>query len=158
MIGEAWSRGSVGLIVGAVFGAILSVLAMASAAGGHGTYLPLAIFGAPISLVAGGWFGFLAVPIVWAAIGLAVGAARPPLVAAIVLALHLVGVGAVVVLGSTYESSDEQWHYLERAQVQVGRAIRVALLTYAAGLVTAWGTVVIRGLRQRRRGRHSSVA
>ena len=43
--------GAAGALCGAVYGAGLFVFAIPPAGYGHGTYLPFAVFGAPLSLV-----------------------------------------------------------------------------------------------------------
>jgi len=59
-------------VLGVVGGIVLTLLALGAAGAGHGTYLPIAVFGAPFSLlsVTGGILGTL---VMWPAIGIMTG-------------------------------------------------------------------------------------
>jgi hypothetical protein len=127
-------------LLGGAYGAVLLVFAIGLASGSFGTYFPLAIFGAPIGLV-GGWLGYPAVVLLWLAVGFAFGAARRPVAPAALLLIHLLGVAAVLVWGSRYESAEEQWRYLDLASVSAGATLWTAFSIYAVGQLSAWGLV-----------------
>lgn len=144
-----WSNGAVGAIVGGVFGVALVLLSLSPMGAGHGTYLTVAIFGAPLSLI-GGWPLFSEVVLMWMAIGFLL-AARNPVPATVILSLHLVGVLVVLQWGSGLETGEEQWQYLERARPHFARAIRIAFLTYAAGHLLAWIVLALRWVKRKHR-------
>ena len=137
-------------IIGGLYGAGLLVLAALLTGGGHGTYLPLLIFGAPLTFV-GGWLSFLSIIVLWATIGFVLGAYRRPIAPSIVLLLHLVSVGVILARGSGFESAEEQWEHLARVQVYAGESVKTAFGVYASGQIAAWGFLVVRALLQRRR-------
>ena len=56
------------LMLGGLYGAILSCIGFMLAGAGHGTYLMLAIASAPLSLLGGVWF-FVAPPLLWTVVG-----------------------------------------------------------------------------------------
>ena len=62
-------------LCGSVYGAGLFIFALLAAGFGHGTYLPFAVFGAPISLVHER-SALVGVLILWPAAGFVLGASR----------------------------------------------------------------------------------
>lgn len=118
-------------VLGCASGVVLWLLAMFCTGGGHGTYLPIAVFGAPLSLIPGVWL--VSPLVIWPLVGIAVD--RRWRFALLVLALsHASGVGAAVMLGTRFEGPDEQWTYLANAARQIGPVIAVAFNLYAAAL------------------------
>ena len=117
--------------LGLASGTVLWFLAFLCAGGGHGTYLPLAVFGAPLSLLPGVWL--VSPLIMWPLSGVAV-ARRWRLALVVLILCHLSGVVAGVVLGTPVESVDEQWGYLAKAARQIGLIIVTAFIVYAAAL------------------------
>jgi hypothetical protein len=150
MTRDDWQNGVVGFVGGSVFGGALLLLSLRPMGGGHGTYLPVALFGAPLSLVGGDWPSFVEVVLVWAAIGFLLGAVQHPGPAATLLLVQLAGMLAVLKWGSRYALGEEQWQYFERAEPYFGRAISVAVLTYAVGHLSAWIWVAVKWVKRRR--------
>ena len=118
-------------VLGCAGGIVLWLLAMFCAGGGHGTYLPVAVFGAPLSLIPG--LGLLSPLVLWPLVGVAVDR-RWRLALLILVLSHACGVGAAVMLGTPFEGSDEQWTYLANAARQIGPVIAVAFILYAAAI------------------------
>jgi hypothetical protein len=135
-------------IGGALYGIVLCILGLLAAGWGHGTYLPIAVFGAPLGLVLGplGLLGLLACLAWWPAVGFALGSSRGPGPAAILLTLHAVAVLSLFVFGTPFESADEQWDYYRQAQVHVGPAIFTGWIVYVVGQAAAWALVLVRWL------------
>jgi hypothetical protein len=125
-----------------VYGATLFVFAFLAAGGGHGTYLPFAVFGAPLSLLHQklGLFGVL---ILWPIAGFVLGGSRRLIWPLLLLLGHLAAVGAILTWGTPFESPEEQWQYLEAAQRRVG-AIWSGLAIYAVGQLLAWAALLLR--------------
>jgi hypothetical protein len=117
--------------LGCAFGVVLWLLALFCTGGGHGTYLPIAVFGAPLSLIPGIWL--LSPLIMWSLSGVAVARRWRPALAVLVLS-HAFGVAIAVLLGTPFESSDEQWTYLANAVRQIGVVIVAAFSLYAFGI------------------------
>lgn len=120
------------VLLGCAFGVLLWLLALFCTGGGHGTYLPIAVFGAPLSLIPG--IGLLSPLIMWSLSGVAV-ARRWQAALAVLVFSHASGVAAAVLLGTPFESSDEQWTYLANAIRQIGLVIVAAFVLYAFGIV-----------------------
>lgn len=120
---------------GLAFGAILFVFAFGSAGAGHGTYLPSAIFAAPLSLVP--LFGLFAAPALWGLMGWLVrNEQRWP--AIIAISIHSFAVILLLVLGNPEEPGSEQWRYFWQAERVVGWWLWTGLAIYVVGLVSAW--------------------
>jgi hypothetical protein len=128
-------------IIGVCFGIALWVLGLLCGGAGHGTYLPLALSGAPLSLAPG--VGIFATPVVWAVLGVAFRTIRGHVPRLVILAAHLSGVLAVLLMGTPIESAMEQWKYLLNAQRQIGLLVAGALMLHAVG-VTAFVYFAVR--------------
>jgi hypothetical protein len=116
------------VLLGCASGVVLWLLALFCAGGGHGTYLPIAVFGAPLSLIPG--IALVSPLIVWSLSGVAVARRWRPALAVLVLS-HASGVAAAMLLGTPFENSDDQWTYLANAIRQIGVAIVAAFVLYA---------------------------
>jgi hypothetical protein len=143
--------GIAGALCGAVYGVGLFVFAIPPTGYGHGTYLPFAVFGAPLSLVHErlALFGVL---ILWPVGGFVLGASRRAIWPVLFLLVHALAVGAVLLWGSPFESGDRQWEYFEKAKRQFGGAITSGLIVYLTGQVAAWALVLFRIVRRGDRG------
>lgn len=124
---------------GLCYALVLFLSAYICAGGGDGSYLLFAIFGAPLSLIhpVAAIFGLL---LLWplCAFLLSRSDSRPWAVR--LLILHLVGVCAVLVVGTAFESPREQ---SERFKEMLGDSLALffslgGLLVYVAGQVVAW--------------------
>ena len=140
-------RGAAFSLWGAVYGVALFACAFIAAGGGHGSYLPFAIFGAPLSLVHPEG-GLLAVVILWVAGGFLLGVTRQVRWRASFLAIHALAGGAILLWGNRFESASEQWDYFERARTFVGGYIAAGWIIYGAGQLSAWNVL----WRDRREG------
>src|SRR5436190_20956429 len=123
---------------GAVFGAALFACAFMTAAGGHGSYLSFAVFGAPLSLVHPE-FGLFGVLVIWAFAGLLFGMTRRVAWRAAFLLLHVLAVGMILFWGSRFESIPEQWERFEMVRTRGGGSYTtVGFTIYIAGQILAW--------------------
>jgi len=136
------------------FGIVLFVLAFRSAGGGHGSYLPFAIFAAPLSLVP--IFGFFAAPLLWASIGWLLAEPQQWLAIIITLSVHTAGVCLVLVLGNPLEPGGEQWRYFWEVERVIPWWLWSAIILYAAGLASAWA-LAIGSMRANRHTSSTSV-
>jgi hypothetical protein len=118
-------------VVGLASGVLLWLLALFCAGGGHGTYLPIAVFGAPLSLLPGVWL--VSPLIMWPLFGVAVARRWRLALGGLVLS-HVLGVVAGAIYGTPVESSQEQWSYLANAARQIGPIIAMAFILYAAAI------------------------
>lgn len=100
-------------LVGLVFGLVLFVFGIGALGIGHGTFLPMAVYGAPFSAVP--FAGMLAAPFWWTALGWAISSRRSKLALAM-LALNLAGAGVFVLLGTPMEHGEDQWRYFEHTK------------------------------------------
>lgn len=115
------SRPLRGALAGSFYGIGLLVWAFIAAGGGHGSYLPAGLVAAPFSSVFR--FGAVAAPVLWAAIGYALGR-RWGGVALVLLGIHAAGAATNLVYGTPWETSDQQWEYLAR----IGRASAIVFV------------------------------
>ena len=121
--------------IGFAYGWALFLLAFISAGAGHGSYLPAALFGAPLSLIPTA--GFFVAPIWWAIVGRLLG--QPMRLPAIILmTVHVVAVGLLLWLGNPAEPGDEQWRYFWQAERAIPPALWGGIGLYATGQVVAW--------------------
>lgn len=137
MTAHLWNSRLSASVLGGLYGVVLLVFAVILAGAGHSTYLPLAVFGAPFSLL-GGWFAFVAIAVLWSAVGLAIGAGKGPAVPAGMLLIHAISVAAVLIWGSGFESAEARWRDLQRVRSSADGLVKVAFAFYAAGQVAAW--------------------
>jgi hypothetical protein len=106
MLGET-TRAIFGAVTGLLYGCVLTFLAVVAAGAGHGSFIPLYVSSAPVSVLylvakAGGEPAFLAIlfggTLVWAVLGcLAALAGRAARAAAALLAVHYLSALALVV-------------------------------------------------------------
>ena len=120
---------------GFAFGVLLMLSGFASAGFGHGTYLPIALGAAPVSLIPVA--GLFAAPVWWGAIG-ALADRRWLLAVLVVLAVHTVACVGILWLGTPMEPGNELWRYFWRAMRVIPTTVTFSLVVYAAGLGLAW--------------------
>lgn len=132
---------SKGFQAGLVFGGLLMVGSFVVAGGGHGSYLPLAVTGAPLSWVPGA--GVVAPLLLWGALGHLLSAGKRTL-AIVVLGAHTLAVLACLQFGSPYEPGAQQWEYFERARRLMPVTLLATLGLYVMGLAAAWRLVTSR--------------
>ena len=140
---EHASDGSELAFAGGLYGLVLCVIGLLATGWGHGTYLPVAVFGAPFGVLPGplGLFACLAW---WPAVAFAIGASRRPWMAIALLLIHAAAVAAMLVFGTPFESADEQWRYYERARMHYGALLFTGWVVYVVGQATAWSMVLLR--------------
>ncbi len=121
---------------GLVFGAVLFVFAYVSAGYGHGTYLPFAVFGAPLSFIPDLGL-FIAAPVLWGLVGWQV---RNPRrwIRITTMSVHTVAVGLVLLIGIPQEPGPDQWRYFWHAERLIGWWLWSGMAAYALGLIVAW--------------------
>src|SRR5262252_2742427 len=129
---------------GAGYGLLLFGCAFLAAGFGHGTYLPFAVFGAPLSLV-DQKIGLFAVLFVWPIGGFILGASRRLIWPTLFLLAHAVAVGWILWHGTPFERADEQWTYFDQARGALGGAINSGFAIYVTGQCVAW---LLLGLRK----------
>jgi hypothetical protein len=135
-------------VAGLAYGVVLFLFAFVCVGAGHGSYLPFAIFGAPLSLIHP-VAGLFAAPVLWALFGFLMGRTERRMAPAALLLLHLVGVLAVLSFGNSFESKEEQWEYFRKAVRFVPGALWGGFGVYPVGQVVTWTLVVrLRYLRQ----------
>lgn len=120
---------------GLVFGTALMLGALASTGAGHGSYMPLAIAAAPVSLIPVA--GFFAAPIWWGAIGV-LAALRWPLAVLGLLVAHTITVFAILWLGSPMEPGRELWSSFWYTMRHIPFILGPTLVIYMVGLAVAW--------------------
>jgi hypothetical protein len=133
-------------LCGLAFGCVLFVFAFGSAAGGHGSYLPFMMFGAPASLVP--VLGLFAAPAWWAGIGwrLQQGKLSSTMLA---MTLHIVTVVAVLWLGSPMEPGAEQWRYFRDVRAVMPQWLWSGFVVYIIGQATVWCLIAREVIRHR---------
>ena len=134
---------------GGLYGLVLCVIGLLAAGWGHGTYLPIAVFGAP--------FGILLDPLAlfaclvwWPVVGFTIGASRRPWIAIVLLLTHASAVVAMLVFGTPWESADDQWLYYDRARVHYGAMLFTGWVVYVIGQAIGWSMVLVRWLSSER--------
>jgi hypothetical protein len=136
--------GDIELVIGAaLYGAILSVIGLLSAGWGHGTYLPAAVFGAPLAFVPGLLFA-IAPLLWWPFVAYTAGASRRPWLATGLLALHAAGVVFAFVFGTPFESTADQWERLGYTVGLTGPLVLIGMIVYVIGQAVAWSLLLIR--------------
>jgi hypothetical protein len=119
-------------LVGLLFGCVLFIFGLGAAGMAHGTYLPLYIYGAPLSAVP--LAGLLVTPVWWTALGWAISSRRRT-VALGLLAAHIIGATLFVIFGTPMEPGEDQWIYFDRMQTISPVLIWGGLASYAAMLI-----------------------
>ena len=124
--------------VGLLYGILLSIYGFACAGFGHGTYLPLMMIGAPLSLIP--FLGSFVAPILWSLVGWLLGAGynRP---ARIVLILHEISLAMILLLGNPMEPGGEQWNYFKRYANFNPIELWGGLVLYGWGQLVAWRVI-----------------
>lgn len=126
---------------GLAFGIALFPFAFMSAGFGHGTYLPFALFAAPLSLVP--VVGLFAAPVLWAGIGwLFRWRGASPVIAA--LSVHSVAAVLLLMFGTPMEAGADQLKYFLVAQRHAPGWLWTGIGLYGVGLVTAWAFAIER--------------
>jgi hypothetical protein len=107
MVGSEIVRAIAGALAGLLYGCVLTFLAIAAAGAGHGSFIPLYVSSAPLSVLylvakAGGEAAFLAIlfggTLLWAVLGwLVARAGRAPKAALGLLVVHYLSALALVV-------------------------------------------------------------
>ena len=119
-------------IVGLCFGIALWLLGLLCTGAGHGTYLPLSLSGAPLSLVPG--LRFVAPLLLWTIAGIALRRTHRSGPRMVVLVVHLAGIATVLLIGTPFERPTEQWNYFTNAHRQIGVFVDAALLLHVAAV------------------------
>jgi hypothetical protein len=130
--------------VGAAYGVGLLVWAFTAAGFGHGSYLPAGLIAAPISSVF--QFGSITAPLLWAAIGYAIGR-RWAAAGMVLLAVHTASGATSLVRGTPWETPDQQWEQLAYAGRMIPVFVWPGFVVHLVGLVVAF-TMVLRQLRE----------
>lgn len=120
---------------GVAFGLALFVFAFGSAGAGHGSYLPFALFAAPLSLIP--VVGLFAAPVWWGAIGWLLKEGRRPIVVGM-LGIHALTVAGVLSFGTLMEPGAEQWRYFRETHRAMPVWLWTGIALYVVGLVAAW--------------------
>ena len=122
--------------IGFAFGTVLWIVGFGAIRAGHGAYIPLSVFGAPLSLIP--VVGLFAAPFQWAWIGWALrqDSARQ------VLAIHVAGVLFTLALDSFHELGGSQRGYRENALMVIPGPILAGYALYLIGQVLAWGMAI----------------
>ena len=120
---------------GFAFGCVLFVFAFGSAGAGHGSYLPFAIFAAPVSLIPMIWL--FSAPVWWGAVGWLLKQQRSWL-SALVMAGHSSTVGLILWLGTPGEPGSEQWRYFRNTERIIPLWLWSGLVLYVIGLAISW--------------------
>lgn len=126
---------SKGFQAGLTFGGLLMVGSFVVAGGGHGSYLPLALTGAPLSWVPGA--GIVAPMLLWGTLGHLVASGNRAF-AILLLSGHTLAVLACLQLGNPYEPGAQQWEYFARTQRLAPVPLWATLGLYIVGLAAAW--------------------
>jgi hypothetical protein len=129
-----------GALVGGGYGVALGISGVLCAAGGHGTYIPVALYGAPLTLV-GIPAAILGAPVIWAALGFLVVDNRrsQSLPVALACAQYLTAIAVWAGLGQS-EFSD--WGHLFRTLHRLGLEVLVGVGLYGGGQYFFWRRIL----------------
>jgi len=119
---------------GFAFGCVLLVFAFGDAGAGHGTDLPLLLFGAPFSLVP--VVGVLAAPIWWAIVGWSLKDQR--LIAVPVMVVHTCAIVLLWWFGNPWVSREDEWRSFHRFEEFAPVWLWSGIAVHAVGVVVAW--------------------
>jgi hypothetical protein len=111
---------------------VLFIFGFGAAGMGHGTYLPLYIYGAPFSVVP--LAGMFVTPVWWTALCWTISSRRKT-VALGLLAAHIIGAALFVICGTPAEPGEDQWKYFDRMQATFPVQIWGGLASYSAILI-----------------------
>jgi hypothetical protein len=132
------SRAAKGALLGLTYGSVLWLLGLAVTGMGHGTYFPMFLFAAPLSLIPVA--GLFAAPIWWALIGRVLGQRRR--VPAIgLMGMHFVAAILVLWLGTPFESGADRWEYFGKMEELMPRVVWGGIGLYVLGQIVAWWVV-----------------
>jgi hypothetical protein len=115
-----------------LFGCVLFIFGVGALGMGHGTFLPMAIYGAPFSVVP--FAGMVVTPVWWTALGWTVSSHRRTLALGL-LAANVIGAALFVLLGTPMENGEDQWRYFDRAQATLAIWVWGGFASYAAMLL-----------------------
>jgi hypothetical protein len=121
------------------FGVVLDVSGIGSAGAGHGSYLPLFMFAAPLSLLP--LCALFAAPVWWGITGWLLKGERRRLAIAW-LAVHTATVGLILWFGNPFEPGDEQWRYFNRVERIMPLWLWSGFVIYAIGLLVTWALTI----------------
>lgn len=129
---------------GLIYGVLLSIYALAFSGFGHGSYVPVLVFSAPL-----GFFGyasaFFLAPFLWLAVGIAIGAGGRRATRMLIALLVLHWVSAVCLGVVEYNPSDWRVIYRFWSNGLVSRSILVSGFSiYLIGQLVALVTVALR--------------
>ncbi len=119
-------------LVGLVFGCVLFIFGFGAFGMGHGTFLPMAIYGAPFSAVP--FAGMFATPVWWTALGWTI-SSRRRIVARGLLAANIIGAALFVIFGTPVEPGEDQWKYFDQTQSAFPLRVWGGLASYSAMLL-----------------------
>ena len=128
---------------GFAFGCVLLVFAFGDAGAGHGTDLPLMVFGAPLSLVP--VVGVLAAPLWWALVGWSLTDQR--LIAVPAMMVHTCAIVLLWWFGSPWVSRDDEWRYFRRFEEYAPVWLWSGIALHLGGVLLAW-LIAIRDWRR----------
>ena len=120
---------------GLAFGCVLLVFGWASAEVGHGTYAPLALFGAPVSILPGA--GLFAAPGWWALIGWLL-SRRKASALLVLLLLHTLSGVFFLLIGTPYAWGAEHWKYFRGTHERAPLWLWTGLALYLIGQLVVW--------------------
>jgi len=126
---------------GFTFGCFLFFSGFGAAGMGHGTYLPLAIYGAPLSIIP--FVGMVIAPVWWTILGWTISTQRRWVTSAM-LGFHLLAAVLFVWLGTPMEHPEDQWAYFVRAERSLPFWLWGGLATYGVGLLMALKAAITR--------------
>jgi len=124
--------------LGIAYGCVLFVFAFGCAGMGHGSYLPFAIYGAPVSIIP--VLGLFVAPVWWGTVGYMLTSRRRGTAAMMIL--HTSAVGLVLWMGSPMEPWDEQWEHFSRIERAMPMLLWSGIAVYVVGQVVAWVATV----------------
>jgi hypothetical protein len=133
-----WRWAAVGLwgIAGALYGVVLTGLGVGAAGAGHGTYLLLGIFAAPLDLL-----GFLAIilgaPLLWATVGVLAGLRKR-----IAVRSCLIGLLLLHYLSAVGTTAMGDWGYVRRMWISDPWLFIHALTIYFVGQFALIGSIL----------------
>jgi hypothetical protein len=116
-------------LVGLVFGCALFIFGFGAAGMGHGTYLPMAIYGAPFSAVP--LAGMFVTRVWWTALGWTISSRRRTVTLGL-LAANIIGAALFVIFGTPWEHGEEQWKYFDLTQAAFPVRVWGGLASYSA--------------------------
>ena len=120
---------------GFALGCSLLVFALGDAGAGHGTYLPLIMFGAPLSFVP--IVGILATPIWWAIVAWSLKTGRC-VIAVVLMALHTCVIVFLWWFGTPGVYGEEGWTYFRQFAAFAPVWLWSGIVVHTVGVLVAW--------------------